>query len=86
MFDVLLGVVFTALQGANLEGMDSEEARERLPTIRMLFKDLINAQRAELGMPVEEEDGDGSVEPFTADELLAARRELAEWRGDKVTG
>jgi hypothetical protein len=75
--------VFAVLQGADLEGMDSEEARKRLPTIRLLFKDLINAQRDELGMPVEVDDDDGPVEPFTADELLAAQRELEEWREDE---
>ena len=80
MIDVLLGAVFHAMRRADLECLDSEEARKWLPTLRMMFKDLINAQRVELGVPAAAAaDEAQGVVPFTADELLAAQRELEEW-------
>lgn len=80
MIGELMGMVFQALRRADLDGLDSDEAREWLPTMRMLLKDLLNVQRVELGMPGESAAGDSQAAPFTADELLAAQRELEAWR------
>lgn len=79
MIDVLLKVVFQTMRRAKLEGIETEQARQLLPTIRMLFRDLLTAQRAELGAADEPAEGEDQV-VFTADELLAAQRELAAWQ------
>ncbi len=79
MIDSLLGKVFRSLEAADLDGMDTAEARDKLPAIRMLFKDLIAAHREELGGGPDADD-DRGAKPFTADELIAAQRELEQWR------
>lgn len=81
MIDQLIGAVFGVLQGANLRSMDADEARAWLPTMRILFKDLITAQRLELGLPVVDAVG-GDGAPITADDLMRAQQELDGWDGD----
>lgn len=81
MVDSVLGVAFRTMMRAALDAMQPEQARAVIPTVRLLFKDMLNEQRKELGMPDGgDSDGrDGDAAPFTADELAAAQRELAQW-------
>ena len=80
MIDRLLETVFSVLLAADMETLDSEEARKSLPTLRVLFKDLIAAQRAELGLPAAGKEAGAAAVRFTADDLLAAQRELEDFR------
>lgn len=75
MVENLLGAVYAVLNTADFRGMDREEARRHLPTVRGLLRDLLTAQRS---------DGDaqakaGEIAPFTADELRRAQAELERW-------
>ncbi len=79
MIDRLLDTVFNVLLRADMEALASDEVRAGLPTLRMLFKDLLSAQRADLGLPTATKAGVESVR-FTADDLLAAQRELDEFK------
>jgi hypothetical protein len=51
MIDELLAAVFRVLVLANLPNLQEVEARQWLPTMRLLFKDLVLLQRSELGLP-----------------------------------
>ncbi len=75
----LLNQVFQSLEAADLDGMDVAEARNKLPAIRMLFKDLLELHRIETAV---NDDEDADTPAFTADELIAAQRELARWQDD----
>lgn len=86
MIDTVTRIAFQCLRRADLEGMDKEEARARLPAVRLLFRDGINELRKELGMPERSEGDDERIAPFTADELLAAQRELGDWQGGEEDG
>ncbi len=79
MIDRLLDTVFNVLLRADMEALASDEVRAGLPTFCMLFKDLLSAQRADLGLPTATKAGVESVR-FTADDLLAAQRELDEFK------
>lgn len=73
MIAMVQGVIATA-DPASLSMM---EAREMLPMMRLMLRDMMAAQRVELGLPVvESATGDGGVLPFSADELAKARQEL----------
>ena len=78
MIDRLLATVFQVLLQADLDGMNREEARAMLPTLRMLFKDLVTAHREETLRQQMTEGGE--VVPFSADELRAAQVELTQWQ------
>ncbi len=79
MITRLLLQVFQSLEAADLDGMDVQEARNKLPAIRMLFKDLLEMHRVETAG---DEDEHAETPAFTADELIAAQRELERWRSD----
>ena len=79
MIDRLLGAVFNVLLAANLDQMDIDQARAWLPTMRLLFKDLLNAQRTDLGLPAIADTADATLTPFTADDLIAAQAHLDRW-------
>ncbi len=79
MIDRLLEAVFDVLLRAEMDMLDSEEALTRLPTLRLLFKDLIGAQRAELGLPAAGQEAGAEPVRLTADDLIAAQRELERW-------
>lgn len=81
MIDYLIMAVFNVLRIANLDRMDADEARAWLPTMRVLFKDLITAQRAELGLPAVDGQSDGDVS-MSADDLMRAQAELNNWQGE----
>ena len=76
MIEALMAAIFEGLQGAQLAAMNPEELRNRLPTLRLFFKDLLAAQRAELA-PRESKEAGVEIPPFTADELIEAHAELA---------
>jgi hypothetical protein len=86
MIDVLLVAVFRALKRADLDALDCGEAREWLPTMRMMFKDLLNAQRAEMELSPDQDEDVSDAITFTADELLVAQRELEEWLKHEAAG
>jgi hypothetical protein len=79
--DLLLAAVFKALRQANLGGMEQEEVRQLLPTLRTLLRDLLAAQRAEAQLLAAGQEGE--LTPFSADELRHAQLELEQWRADK---
>lgn len=68
---------------ADLPNLDVMQAREMLPTIRLLLKDMLTAQRVELGLPAAQES-QSAIAPFTADELAQARRELGDNISTKI--
>jgi hypothetical protein len=73
---------YGALVEAKLAELSMEQAREMLPILRNLFRDLLNAQRVELGLPamdVTQGVGNDTI-TFTADALLVAQRELERWQ------
>jgi hypothetical protein len=69
----LIEVAEAVLESADLAEMTVEQARELLPTVRLLMRDMLAAERAELGLPMAE---GSAVLPFSADELGLARGEL----------
>lgn len=76
---------YDALVVAKLSSLSTGEAREMLPTLRNLFRDLLNAQRVELGLPAVDGTGVGNDSiTFTADALLVAQRELERWRVERA--
>jgi hypothetical protein len=77
MVDDLLNAVYAVLTTADLKGMDREEARRVLPTVRGLLRDLLAAHRSE------GDTQNGPVAPFTADELRQAQAELERWRSTR---
>lgn len=81
MVDRLLNAVYQVLTTADLQGMDREEARRSLPTLRGLLRDLLAAQRSESDA---QSDAEG-IAPFSADELRQAQAELERWRAARQT-
>ena len=80
MIDQLLMAIFNVLVVANLAKLTQDEARSWVPTLRVMFKDLVTAQRAELGLPDTRTIEGETVQPFTADDLAAAEKELQHWQ------
>ena len=62
---------------AEVDNLDVETARALLPTARLLLKDLLTAQRSEIGLPepLATEEAAG-LPPFTADDLALAQATL----------
>lgn len=81
MIDRLLEAVFRVLIAAEMDKVDREEARAWLPTLRIFFKDLLQAQRSEWSMPIET----GSTEiTLHADDLLQAQAALEKWEAERA--
>jgi len=78
----ILGTVADLLLLVDLRAMSRDEVLAHLPTLRLLFRDLLQAERLELGLPVTLDGGEsGQGEPLlTADDLLAAAQELESFR------
>jgi hypothetical protein len=85
MIDELLASVFHVLTLADLPQLQRDEARAWLPTMRVFFRDLVGAQRAEIGLPVQLEQEGTPTATFNADELRQAQRELAIWQKQQRT-
>lgn len=77
IIDAALDSVLSALKTADIPNLDIDAARANLPTFRMLLRDLLSAQRHEIGLPVAVPQG--SAAAFSADDLAAAQAELSEW-------
>lgn len=60
---------------ADLASVSPEQARELLPTLRLFLRDMLAAQRVELGLPLVAGD-ERSVAVYSSDELALAYREL----------
>ena len=76
LIDRLLKTAVDVIVLADLPHLSDIEAREWMPTMRLLVRDMLLAERAELGVPV----ASGAENPqvaFTADEMAAAAREAA---------
>jgi hypothetical protein len=78
LVDALLTSAYKVLTTANIDKLSEEEARALLPQIRLLFRDLLAAQRIELGLP-QSADPNGEIAPITAEELHQAAQELSRW-------
>lgn len=78
MIDQLLNAAFHGLNAAALESMEANEARAALPALRMLFRELVLVQRAELESP----DPDAAAQSIqiSSEDLRRAYQELAEWQ------
>jgi len=75
MINVVLDTVFERLI-SDLRLPDNTD----ISTFRLIFKDMLAAQRADLPfLPVAVSDPESLVQ-LTADDLLSAQRELAHWR------
>ena len=73
LIDKLLAAAEGAFDKAMVDHASTEEARVLLPTVRLFLRDLITAQRAELG-PAQVDAEDGVA--FTADDLVAAAKAM----------
>lgn len=74
----MIAMVQAVIATADPASLSVAEAREMLPMMRLMLRDMMAAQRVELGLPVVDgASGDGGVLPFSADELAKARQELA---------
>lgn len=74
----MMGMVQGVIATAEPESLSVAEARDLLPMMRLMLRDMLAAQRLEMGLPQMDGDGSDEVLPFSADELARARRELAE--------
>jgi len=74
LIDKMLSAVERAIVGAEVDAATKEEAREMFPTLRLFLRDLIGAQRVELGEGLDGVSGDDGGVTFTADDLAAATR------------
>jgi hypothetical protein len=83
--DELLNAVTDALRHANLDQMAEAEARQFLPTLRGLLRDLLTAQRTEEELARAGEQ-DAALAPFSADELRRAGAELERWYAGQMAG
>ena len=72
----LLDAALRVIEIAELPALEISEARDLLPTIRMLLRDALTIQRQEFGAPTTDIDGKPALPAFTADDLIAAQRQL----------
>ena len=75
----VLRAVATVLDTADIGSMGRHEARAWIPTMRLMLKDLLAAQRAELGGVNYGEVSEPGLADFRAEEFIAASEELAAW-------
>lgn len=78
IIDRLLLEVVEALQLAHLPTMGEDIAREHLPTLRMLLRDLLQADRMEMGEPTTIE-AMAEIRPFSDAEMQAASSGVNAW-------
>jgi hypothetical protein len=79
MIDRVLGAAFDLLVLADLPHLDQVEARKWAPLARLIFRDMLAAQRLELGPPTPTLPTHDDAPPYTADELAAAARLVQTW-------
>jgi hypothetical protein len=85
MIDRLLQESYHFLSKIELSRLDPDQALRHMPQVRLLFRDLLTAQRLELGLVDAESEPDAAIpQPFTNDELRLAQRQLEEWRADRA--
>jgi|GEM_PF-1970863 len=84
MVDRTLSAVYTVLEKADLANMTKQEARDKLPTIRMMFRDMINAEVREFGVPDDPWQTPEPQEPvYNADTLRRFALEFEEWQANE---
>jgi hypothetical protein len=80
-----LHIVDVAMLAAELDTLNVEQARNLLPTLRLLLRDMLDLHRTNLEpLPIFDDNHyDQDLVPFTADELGATVKELGEndWWG-----
>jgi hypothetical protein len=74
VIDRLLRTAVEVIVVADLPHLSDIEAREWMPTMRLLVRDMLMAERAELGLPVATGAENPQVAAFSADEMAAAAR------------
>lgn len=87
VIDALLAQVVEAVAVADLPHMDLAAARDALPTLRMMLRDLLTADRLEMGEPtaVTQETVKGAE--VSVDDVIGAARELEQFaRGEAGLG
>lgn len=85
MIDRVLGAAFDLLVLADLPHLDQVEARKWAPLARLIFRDMLAAQRLELGAPTPTPVAHDEAPPYTADELSAAARAVQTWQSPPGT-
>lgn len=83
IIDKVLHMVTRALVIADLPNMTTEEARRQLPTLRVLLRDMLFADRLEMGEPTEI-SAEGEMLQFSADDLAAAQYQINTWLTDSL--
>ena len=92
MIDTLLRAAVDVIVLADLPHVEPEAARELVPVVRLLARDMLQAEQRELGLaPVQPGTAGGQVAPFTSDEMAAAVKAVEEFesalhRGAGVDG
>lgn len=79
MISQVLSAAFDLLVLADLPHLDQVEARRWAPLARLIFRDMLAAQRLELGAPTPAVAGGEEAPAYTADELAAAARAVQQW-------
>ena len=79
VIDRLLRTAVEVIVLADLPHLSDIEAREWMPTMRLLVRDMLTAERAELGAPVGAGAENPQVAAFSADEMAAAARAAREF-------
>jgi hypothetical protein len=78
----LLMQAFDAIQSADLDNMTPAQARKMLPTLRQMYKDMLAAQRLELGEPdsvAELREANGGAGSMSGEAMLEALQRLDTW-------
>jgi hypothetical protein len=86
IIEKLMHSVSKVLVTADIGAMSRIEARAWLPVLRLYLKDLLAAERAELGLGTGGGDPESALGEFRADDFLQASRELAEWSRAQAGG
>lgn len=79
VIDRLLEAAVGVIALADLPHLTDIEARQWLPTMRLLVRDMLQAERAELGSPAAAGAENPQVAAFSADEMAAAARAAREF-------
>lgn len=92
IIDSLLGAVVNTFVIADLPAMTMVQAREALPTLRMLLRDLLAADRLEAGEvtwvteeALQKAEAGSATVGISADQVVQALAELERWPGPGVT-
>lgn len=80
--NTLMVQTYDAIQSAELENLSPREARKMLPTLRQMYRDMLSAQRLELGEPdsvAELRENAGGGTSMSGEAMLEALHRLDAW-------